>query len=374
MLSSAVSPPPPPPPTLPPRFRLFCGDPNSAAEEPLQSPSGPSLDWTIRQFFEGFVLPRYLVAKNRQPGTIKLYRQVVDLWEELTPNPSLRSIEQDDDLCRDFVEALKRRPGLKKKSKVAPNTVRKLCVHFQKILDLAGPKNRRNRSPARLMGESPYVERPEAVHTPPDGDFTLDEIGMWLGVCDRARNAKNLGGLDPQKFHSALILFCYNTGFRIDTVMSASWDMIGRTKTDWITIPPQIYKGRKWGGDFYLNRHARAAIESIRTRKSNLLFPWRGWPSSQSWLQESRREILALTNIRPHRRFGFHGLRNSLGTWLAAKNPMVSSIVLGHRMGETAGFSATTRDFYVNPDIVVEWLEQVPQPRRLKPSPQKLLF
>jgi hypothetical protein len=330
---------------------------------------GPSLDWTVRQFLDGFVMPKYLRAKNRQPGTIKLYYQTVDLWEELTPgNPSLRRIEQEHSLCQDWVESLKERPGLKSEF-LADNTIRKLCVHFQKILDLAGPKTRRSRNAAQLFVDVPYLERPDGTHESPDGDFTLEEIGMWLGVCHRAPKSKNLFGQLPGRFHSSLVTFVYNTALRIDTTMTATWDMIGLKpdKPNWITIPPRIYKGRQYGGEFYLNPHARAAIEAVRLPDSNLLFPWRGWPTSQSWLQETRRRLLDMTDIREHRKFGYHGLRKACLTWLAARNPMVAKIVGGHRGG-------ITQEYYVNPKIVEELLDELPQPKPAMPDPQKLLF
>jgi len=345
------------------RFRIFLGE-NSPHQS---SPSGPTLDWTVRQFLDGFVMPKYLRAKNRQPGTIKLFYQVTGLWEELAPgNPTLRRIEQEPSLCQDWVEALKQRPGLKSKL-LSDNTVRKLCGHFQKILDLAGPKTRRSRNTAQLFVDVPYLERPEARHDPPDGDFTLDEIGQWLGVCHRAPRSKNLMGQQPGRFHSSLVIFEYNTALRIDTTMTATWDMVDTKRPGWISIPPQIYKGRRYGGDFYLNRHARAAIEAVRLPSSNLLFPWRGWPNSQSWLQETRRRLLDMTDLAEHRKFGYHGLRKACLTWLAERNPMVAQIVGGHRGG-------VTKEHYVNPKIVAGLLEELPQPKPALPDPQQLLF
>jgi integrase len=333
-------------------FRIFHGGDLQTAP-----PIGPSLDWTVRRFVDDFVLPNYLKAKKRQPGTIKLYYEVVRLWEEMTPNPSLGLIEQNPEICQRWVEALQLRPGLKSET-ISDNTLRRLCIHFQKILDLAGSKNRRNRNAAALMIDVPYLERPDAVRNPPDGDFSLKEIGMWLGACHLAKRTENHCGQNPCRFAKALILFAYNSALRIDTIMSARWEMIGKSKKgpNWIVIPNAIYKGRRHGGEFYLNSRARAAIESVRVRGNDLLFPWKGWPDSQSWFQEQRRRLLATTEIPESRRFGYHGLRKACITWLASKNPMVAKIVGGHRGG-------VTQDFYVNPKIVEDLLEELPQPR-----------
>jgi hypothetical protein len=361
----------PTPATVPLAFRIF-----SAEESGSSSPNSPSPSWTLRQFVEWYVRPNYLAAKKRHPETFRCYDQVVRLWEELCPGlRTLREIEADRRGCQAFVEKLKSRRGLKT-SQISDNTVRKICTHAQKIFDLAGPINRNNRNAAQVMGNVPYLERPSAVREAPDGDFTLDEIGMWLGVCREAQSTGNLTGINQKRWWSCLVIFCYNTGLRIDTVMSATWDMVDRRRPDWITIPARIYKGRKHGGDFYLNAPARAAIESLRLRSKERLFPWRDWPASQGWLQECRRRMLARTDLPEHRRFGFHGLREALGTYLSSRNPMVASIVLGHKSmaAMQSCFSATTRDFYANHQIVREYMDQVPQPIAREPNPQRLLF
>ena len=314
--------------------------------------------------------PKHISAKKLSPRTAAIYDQAVELWESLTSNPTLGEIDGNQDVCERFVAGLESRPGVKKSSKMSADTIRKLCSPLQKILNLAGapcPWNRRQRIGARILQEVPYIERPELTHNPPDGDFTLHEIELWLGACDQAPRCKNLQGLDPFKFHTSLVLFCYNTALRIDTAMTASWEMVDRKRPGWISIPPSIYKGRKYGGDFYLNAFARAAIESIRTSRSDLLFPWRGWPSSQSWLQEQRRVLLALTAIPAHRRFGYHGLRKACLTWLAERNPMIAAIVGGHRGG-------VTQEHYVNPRIVASLLDKLPQPKLPWNDPQHMLF
>jgi len=336
-------------------------------------PDGPSAAWTLRQFVDGFVVPHYLAPRNRQPGTVCFYYQDVDLWEEFFPqNPTLAEIDGNQDICREFVARLSRRPGLRAK-RIKPNTIRKLCTHLQKIFDLAGPRNlygRRNRSAAALIADVPYLERPELVRSSPDRDFTLEEIGLWLGACRYARQTRNVRRCRPEAFCRNLILFVYNTALRIDTVMSAELDMIGRKRENWITIPPTIYKGRKWGGDFYLNRHARAALDAVRVPGEKRLFHWDNWPSSQTWLQKYHERILQRSGIAEERYFGnhFHGLRSALLTWLNEQNPMVAKIVGGHRTGDVQ------QNHYVNPRIVIDLLEQVPQPRPVEPERQGMLF
>jgi len=66
--------------------------------------------------------------------------------------------------------------------------------------------------------------------------------------------------------------------------------------------------------------------------------------------------LLDAAGIQPERRLGFHGLRKALATHLAAVNPMVATMQLGHT-GEM-----TTREHYVHPDAVASTMANVPQP------------
>jgi hypothetical protein len=169
-------------------------------EKPLYT--RPTLHWTMPQFYYLWFKPNYLLAKKRRPGTIKLCDQVIKLWGQRYPNLELCHIDQEH--CRAFVEWISLRSGLKGPT-IANNTVRKLCTHLQLILDYSGPATRRHRSSARLLVEVPYLERPEKVQNPPDSDFTIEEIGLWLGACRFAKPARNLGGQNPVQFNRNLL-------------------------------------------------------------------------------------------------------------------------------------------------------------------------
>jgi integrase len=106
----------------------------------------------------------------------------------------------------------------------------------------------------------------------------------------------------------------------------------------------------------FVNPWARAAIEPLRRAGYAEIFPWRHWPASQGWLQTCRRRQLAAAGLPEARRFGFHGLRRALATWIAPQNGMLASIVLGHKTGNVA------KEHYVNPEAVRDVLLRVPQP------------
>ena len=187
--------------------------------ELLSDPDGPSPDWTLRQFYKEFFDPYYLTPKGRKPRTLKLYGEILDFWESYFPeNPTLGEIDGNQSYVRDFVLKLSKRPGLKEKY-IVENTIRKHCTHLQKLLDFAGPKNRKNRNAACVMHDVPYLERPDKVKEDPNDDFTLEEIGLWLGACRFAQTTRNIRRIRPETYCKSLIIFIYNTGLRINTVM-----------------------------------------------------------------------------------------------------------------------------------------------------------
>ena len=319
---------------LPQSFRVIRDE--ADIDAPLRSaPVGITLDLRLSEFYAHYVLPVFREGKSADAKTLKQDRESLAYWIEFTGDPPMRLI--DEVLCAAFVKRLKKQPGLKAGSTMAGETVRKHCTHIQTILDRAGPRNRRNRSGQSLFRDSdgmpcdaPYLERAKKRLKPANKDFKLMEIGAWLDACDYAIETDSLMGKTPRDFWRALVIFCWNTGLRIDTVMELTWAMVDAQEPDWIEIPGAIYKGGRQDFSTYLNAHARSAIESIHALGQERLFPWFNWPASQGWLQACRRKILAKTVLPPHRRFGFHGLRRALITYVSPKSSIVAKMIAGH--------------------------------------------
>jgi integrase len=342
------------------RLVLFTGENSDAPEQP-QKISGRvqlSREMSLSEFYAAWVKPMCRDAPGRDEGTVEQDELALARWSEITGDPPLKQI--DDWICAEFVKQLRKRKGLGGNPEISPNTIRKTCGHLQFMLDRASPKSRRNRKGAGLFDlESPYLERPKKRSKPPVTNFTLHEIGAWMDACQYASQTSNLYGIPAVKWWRSLVRFVYNTGLRIDTVMECTWDMVGRNKPDFITIPPEVYKGGEHGLEMYLNGWARQAIDEIRTAGFNKLFPWRGWPKSSSWLQSRRRAILRRSTIVAHRRFGFHGLRRALASWVGPINGLLAKIILGHVTNDV------TAECYINPDTMREILSKVPQPGQM---------
>lgn len=341
------------------------------------SPPGLSLDCTLQELYDRYVFPVCRESKAAT-DTVAQDRESLALWTEITGGPPMRLIDQF--LCARFVAELAKRPG-KRSEHISPNTVRKHCTHLQFILDRAGPRTRRNRLGLALFAvDPPYFERPKKRAKPPRDAFTFDELGRILEACALAQPTENLLEIDAPIWWDGLANFTYNTGLRIDTIMMSDWSMVDRDEPGWITIPREIFKGGEHGHQLYLNATARSAIEGVAACVAKLglpepyrsrLFPWRGWPTSASWLHFCRREILAKSSIPAHRRFGFHGSRKALLTWAASENKELARAIAGHVARDVMDES------YVNledPEVrrkLRELLNRVPQPGRLR---QRELF
>ncbi len=327
-----------------------------AAEESAKGICRVTTGWmTLSAFFVAYVEPIGLVASGASPTTIACYQESLAYWCAFTGDPPLAEI--DEYTCAEFVAGLGKLPGMKSPI-ISPNTVRKHCRHVQRVIDLAGPPDRKHRLAKGLVERPPYIARPDEREKPPEDSFTLDEITKWLGACEHATQPR-LAGITPEAWWRALVLFTYNTGLRIGTVLQLKWTM---RQDKWLVVPAECLKGGKKGQRFWLNKPARDALDSIDGIRLTI-FPWNLEVRS---LHRHREQLLRFAGLPEHRRFGFHGLRKALATSMARKNPIAAQRQLGHAA------LATTDKHYVHPDIMADAMENVPQPAM--PDPQLLLF
>lgn len=331
-----------------PVLSVFSGD--AAGHERRAADLSPAM--TLGEFYEAYVLPICRQAKGADSKTIAVDRTALRYWGQFTRDPSLDDLDEYD--CADFTERHAELPGRAGKL-CSPNTIRKHCTHLQYILDRAGPRSRRVRTAARLIAEPPGFDRPRLRTKAHPEVIPLEEIAAWLQACRFAAAPNGLPRISPAEWWRALILFVYNTGLRIDTVMRLEWSMFNQA--GWLDVPAEIFKGGQHGGLFYVNSAAREAIERLRKARQDRVFPWHAWPTSSSYLHKHRRRIWQHAHIcRPGN--GFHGLRRALLTWLSGHNDLIARFVAGHVAGNDI-----LRGHYVDHrKIVHDLLERVPQP------------
>lgn len=121
---------------------------------------------------------------------------------------------------------------------------------------------------------------------------------------------------------------------------------------EWINVPPEAMKRREMGRRYYLNSPARRALDGIR-QAAGPIFPWSGAMVS---LQRWRRRIATRVGLPTNELYGFHCLRRTALSAIAAINPLVARIVAGHAIHDILA------DHYISDQVITDTLEPLPQP------------
>ena len=321
---------------------------------------------TLGELYELYVLPVARVALRRSAGTVEMDRLALRMWRLYTGDPPLEWI--DAWVCAEFVRRLQERRWCGRP--LSANTVHTRCVHLAYILSCAGPPRPGRRThPGCGLIDPPYFPVPGTIQDVPEKDYTVEEIGQMMAAARRQTKRRgNLGRISPGRFWPGLISFAYNTGLRVNSIMTATVDQVGAHHADWLWLGSQNVKGKKVGGDFYLNPAARAAIAAVRS-PGPLLFPWRGWPESRTWFYEHLRRIHRDAGLPEGRWFKMHGFRRAMLTWLSGQNLLVAKIAAGHRSGDVLLTNYANRY-----RIVPQYLDRLPQPAAETEARQRLLF
>lgn len=347
-------------------LRLFHGD----------APSSPPLPATRRrkcrslapemklsEMYEWYFRPVYLEQVcNSDFKTIELYDQSVRLWQTLVDDPPLYWI--DEIVLARFVGELRKQPGRRRGSLLSPYTVRKHCRNIQAILYRAGPRSQKMRHGQGLLEEVPLIEMPKVPVKPPEGDFTVDELGRWLSSVLSTAERPVLPGVKPGAWWFALLSAAYYTGIRLEQLTLLDFSMIHVDGPDAELIVPSEACKKDVGQRLFLHPAAREAIEAIRTGGRAAIFDWPHIRSPQRntrrnafrWLQTTRKQLQRAAGIPEARQFGFHGIRKSAATEMAAYNPMAAQIFLNHAGGTTMG------RHYVSHRLLKDAILALPQP------------
>lgn len=357
-----------PQPTAEPQLRLF--EPPAGVDSPAESSvdGDPPLsaDLTLWEFYEAYVEPDVLYhAAQRHRQAL---RESLDYWKQFTGDPPLREITRRT--IRRFTEGLQLLPGRRAGELLADNTVRKHCGHVQRVLNVAGPSKPQpgGELNVRLLEEVPYISRPAEVLNEVEDNFTLEELGKVLDAC-RVAIAPRISGIASSQWWRSLIVFDYNVGLRIGSLLKLRWEWFEQSGDQWwIRLPvrstrERAIKGRQ-GKRFYVNAPAMAALDRIRLPSRDLVFPW---PYSESYLHAMRRRILRATGLPKERQLGFHGVRKAFATEVSQINSIAAHKIVGHSSAKT------TADHYVNKRVMTETLDVLLQPPSWH-DPQMRLF
>jgi integrase len=344
--------------------------------------SGLSPQMRLEEFFWRYFVPKYCCAAQHalSPLTIAEYRSSVKLWTELSGDPPLGRTTVAT--CRTFVEGLLRRPGKRAGTRIRQRTAQKHCAALQQILDMAAPQTKENKEAATerglfwLPGEQPrsapwfppiVMRNEEGL---PKDVLRVEEIRAWLDACRFARQPVLSAAGDAATWWRSLILFAYNSGLRIGTILKLRRSMLRGLDdgTIWLDIPGKIAKQGKTTPQV-LSTHAQRALAMLST--ADVIYPW---PHTLKHLHCVRHVLQTRAGIPIDRQYGFHALRGSNATELFAIDPDAARANLNHEK------LATTTRHYVAVDSLVKAqarrtsaaLERIPQPRAS--NGQMLLF
>jgi len=348
-------------------LRLF------AVDTPADTPNAA---WPLTLFWRAYARPICYEPKAAAPRTLQQIAESLRLWEALTGDPPLARITQAT--CAAFLRGLHQLPARRPNPPadapyarwiatlaaaptpgptMARNTVLKHARTIQRLLDLAGPRGRRNRSAADLLATVPWLDTPAADPATDCDPFTIDELAAWIAATATARYpSKAVTGILPGTWWRTLLLFLYNSGLRIGTALAARWSWLDSTGS-LLRVPAAGIKRRRVKA-FYLNTAARDALATIATPARALLWPFPGWPRSESYLRRRRLQLQAAAGLPPHRRLGFHAIRATAATAITELTGDLSlaQLQLGHS-------SATvTANHYTALRRAARRLDDLPQP------------
>ena len=323
--------------------------PDDPAADPLRN-IALSPKMRLTEFYWSYYRPICLESKGRRPATTYEYETSLKYWRDFTSDPPIGKITPY--VCAAFVKALLRLRGQHGEA-ISPTTVRKHCKQLQYILDRLAPRNRDNRQGTGLLPDVPFLDSPRARPKPPIDSFRVEEIQRWIEIADNARLPK-IAGIRPGEWWRCLILFCFNSGLRIGTVLELKWSMLSGNQLD---VPAEIYKGG-CPHRFYLSEHALEAIEPLENLPGNPEKIFASPYTNHRPLHAIRRRMFENAGIPENRRFGFHGLRKAAATEIARINPEGARLMMGHASLKT------TIGHYIHPALQAEVMNALPQPMR----------
>lgn len=305
---------------------------NPDAKSPTQN--------TLTALFEKEILPR---RPFWDPRTLAEYNSTIHLWEEITGDPPVSQI--DDRLITQFAAGLAARKG-KAGRGLSRNTIRKHLRHLRAMLRLLGPRATRG---IGLLAELPVIEWPRPAMRPIT-TFTMNELRALRDAASDFQTPLT-APIPSDRWWIAMVTVLYNTSWRIGTALQLRWEWI---QGNLAVIPAEAHKRGDAGRRYYLNTHARQALNSIHRKDSNgLVFPWNGAILS---LQRWRRRIARKCGIPDDELHGFHCIRRTALSEIAKLNPLVARIMAGHAIHDVLA------EHYISDDVIASTLEQLPQP------------
>jgi len=315
----------------------------------------PSSRSSLRQFFDLHYLPHCI--EDPSSRNLEGYRRAIDLWEELTSNPSLAEISGLT--LSQFKSALMEFPFRGRTLSI--NTVIKHLSHVQWVLDQAGPPGRRQlKTAAGILPQVPFTKIPKARSTYREETPTADIVRLFRVAGQHARFPR-VRGLDPGKVWQALFAVQLCTSLRIGQCSQIPLAAV-RWSESMVILPHEICRKSKKDEPKPLHPFALEMLEKVQPKSKSvqrqLLFPLFPKPHAKTTIYAELHRLQDLAEVEP---FGFHAIRANCITSLSLSDPAAAQFAAGHS-------SYQTTQIYQKVRLLSEAQARLPVFRDLKAS------
>lgn len=323
-------------------------------------------------------------ADQRNPKTRSDDRRVMQLWDEL--HPGVPADQLTFQHARDFRRKL---DEMVKTKQVVPNTANKYGRHINRFLKLLGPNDGSidpedpdELQPIGILSAPLRIKVPSGEARDVDDWIELEESGSFLGAAQTAdwlnpqtgrpivdgRDEKTPPKMPAPLWWSAAWLLIYNSALRIEEASKVKHSDLYRDKSGWWLRVQRDVSKTGYERSVYMNKHALAAIEQLKTDGRPTIL---AWDYSLSFLNRLRREIFerALLHRLIDQQIGWHGLRKACATELyKLGGDDVAAMHLGHRRQSVTG------KHYMHKSAVCPHVDRLPQPTPIVLTTQLSLF
>lgn len=196
----------------------------------------------------------------------------------------------------------------------------------------------------RLANDYHFITKPPNIPpTPlPHRDpvcWTESELRRLFNAAKRERG--NYAGIPAGDWWTALLMVIWDTGERIDAVLSLTWDDFDLEQR-WVRIPAEYRKGRTSDKTHRLHVDTIDALRAIRLTCDEHVFPW---PYNKGYLWHVFGLILAAAHLPNDSKRKFHCLRRSVASHFEAAGGN-ATFLLGHSS------RSVTEKSYLDPRVV----------------------
>ena len=277
---------------------------------------------TAREFLE----TRYAILKDLSARSVVLYHHTLDRFRDFLGREA--ELADLDDLT--VSRFLRWRASTPHRGRLpSPASVVKDRTQLCAIWRLAAEK--------RLVGEFPSLARKSVPHKIPKA-YTLEEMRALLAAA--SARPGNVGDLPAAWWWRTLLQVAYQTAERIGALQALTWGEVD-SRTNSVIFLAATRKGRHRDILRPITPELSAELEQHRGAPGSLVWPW---PYEYHYLWTVFRSMAERANVRP---LGFHGLRKSAASYLAAAGGDPTRL-LDHAKPQT------TIRHYIDPTILQE--------------------